>query len=272
MTRLSISSWSLHRLLGKAWYEPDGNGGYVNRSDETPTIQLLDVPAEAAAHGIGTVELCHFHFPRTDEIYLQQLKGAIADAEVELFSILIDTGDITALDEDQREADFETIRKWIDIAAQLGAGHVRIIAGDQDADASSIEMSARGLSALAAYADERGVTALTENFRKLAARPVTCIEILDRCDGKVGLCADFGNFPRETRTEDLAAVLPRANSIHAKADYPDGRMDRDAYVRNVKLAVDSGFNGPMSLIYQDGDDVWESLDEMRDVTLEAIGG
>ncbi|MBS14009.1 MAG: xylose isomerase [Gemmatimonadetes bacterium] len=271
MPRLSISSWSLHRLLGKAWYDPDGNGGYTNRSDETPQIELLDVPGQAAAHGIGTLELCHFHFPSTDDAYLERLKQAIRDAGVELFSILIDTGDITADDEATRTADTETVRFWVDIAAKMGAGHVRIIAGDAEADENAIAQSVDGLRSLASYAKDRGVIALTENFRRLAARPETCVAILEGCEGEVGLCADFGNFPQDTRSTDLAAVLLHANSIHAKADYADGEMDRVAYQANVKLAVDAGFDGPMSLIYQDGDDVWESLDEMRDVTLEVIG-
>ena len=271
MPRLSISSWSLHKLLGKAWYDPDGAGGYVNRSEERGEFELVDVPAQAAAHGIGTIELCHFHFPSTDDDYLGQLKDAISRASVELFSILIDTGDITASDDEQRSSDFETIRFWIDVASKLGASHVRIIAGDAEASEEAVDASVEGLRELAAYARDRGVVALTENFRRLAARPETCIDILDQCEGEVGLCADFGNFPKDTRSDDLAAVLPKANSIHAKADYPDGEMDRASYERNVKLAVDSGFDGPMSLIYQDADDVWKRIDEMKTVTEHVIG-
>ena len=270
MPRLSISSWSLHKLLGKAWYDPDGSGGYVNKSEEKAQIELLDVPAAAAKHGIGTIELCHFHFPRTDSEYLGQLKGAIANTGVELFSVLIDTGDITASDSAQKDADIRTIRFWIGVASELGAGHVRIIAGDAVADADSVALSAAELQSLANYAKSKGVVALTENFRRLAMRPETCVDLLERCAGEVGLCADFGNFPIDTRADDLAVVLPKANSIHAKAEYPDGVMDKASYQSLVRLAVDSGFDGPMSLIYQDADDVWKRIDEMRDVTLEVL--
>ena len=270
MPRLSISSWSLHRLLGKAWYDPDGKGGFVNRSKEAPQITLLDVPAEAARHGIGTVELCHFHFPSMEASYLDQLVDAFAAADVELFSILIDTGDISHHDPESRQDDFATIRFWIDIAAEVGAEYVRIIAGDAEADDDTVQMSVDGLRELAAYASEQGVKTLTENFKALAKRPETALKIVERCEGQVGLCADFGNFPSESRSQDLAAVLPKANSIHAKAEYPGGEMDRESYVYNVKLAVDAGFDGPMSLIYQDSGDVWEHLDEMRDVTVGVI--
>ena len=270
MPRISISSWSLHRLLGKAWHVPDGNGGFVNRSDQTPEIGLLDVPGQAAGHGIGTIELCHFHFPSVDSSYLDELVDAISRANVELFSILIDTGDITHHDPESREIDLATIRYWIDIAAEVGAEHVRIIAGEAEADEETIELAVSGLKELAVYADRQGVKTLTENFKQLARRPETVLDIVERCDGQVGLCADFGNFPEESRTEDLAAVLPKANSIHAKADYVDGEMNREAYTRNVMLALDAGFDGPMSLIYQDAGGVWDRLDEMRDVTLDVL--
>ena len=45
MPELSISTWSLHRALGKAWYDrtPDG---FVNRNGDEERIKLLDVPRE----------------------------------------------------------------------------------------------------------------------------------------------------------------------------------------------------------------------------------
>jgi hypothetical protein len=156
------------------------------------------------------------------------------------------------------------------VAATLGAGHVRIIAGDQAPAEDAILRSVDGLLRLTEYAQARGVGILTENFKKLAARPEVCLEILARCEGKVGMCADFGNFPEQTRTRDLAVVLPKATSIHAKAEYADGEMDREAYIENVQLSVTAGFDGPMSLIYQDAEGVWDRLEEMKVVTEQVL--
>ncbi len=88
--------------------------------------------------------------------------------------------------------------------------------------------------------------------------------------GVVALCADFGDFPSELRAEDLAAILPKTNSIHARADYPGGQMDRETYKRHIKLAIDSGFDGPISPIYQDADGTWERIGELCEATLEAL--
>ena len=94
-----------------------------------------------------------------------------------------------------------------------------------------------------------------------------------RRHGQAGVRIDFligANGQVLRRGQDLAAVLPKANSIHAKADYVDGEMNREAYTRNVMLALDAGFDGPMSLIYQDAGGVWDRLDEIRDVTLDVL--
>ncbi len=73
MPRLSISSWTLHRLLGSTWYHEE-NGSLTNRNDETPELVLTDVPRAAADHGIETLELCHFHFPNVNDDYLREVK------------------------------------------------------------------------------------------------------------------------------------------------------------------------------------------------------
>lgn len=267
MPRVSVSSWSLHRRLGRAWHDPDGRGGFTNRSRDAPDIlHLLDLPAEAAAHGIRTVELCHFHFPSTSPEYLARLRTGLAQSGVELFSVLIDGGDISAPDEAARDRDLAMVRGWVDVASTLGAGCVRIVAGEGPLAPDAVDRCVRQLCALAAYAADSGVRVLTENFRRLAARPEVCLQILDRCDGRVGLCADFGNFPAASRAADLAAVLPRADSIHAKADYPGGRIDAGAYRQLLRLALDAGFDGPASLIYQDDGDTWSRLRELKDLT------
>lgn len=55
-SRIAVSSWSLDRTLGSP-------------RDGVPTtagVPLLELPAALRAHGYDTVQLCHFHLPRTD--------------------------------------------------------------------------------------------------------------------------------------------------------------------------------------------------------------
>ena len=154
MPELSISTWSLHRALGKAWYDrtPDG---FVNRNGDEGRIKLLDVPREVASHGIGQLEVCHFHFPTTDGVFIAELRAELDRHGVSLYSILIDAWDITHPDPEQREKDLTEIRKWIDVASTCGAANVRIIAGEAEPDAESIALSAQNLLQLSDYNSAR---------------------------------------------------------------------------------------------------------------------
>ncbi len=267
MPRLSISTWSLHRNLGPM-YAPHGDqwDRLIPASIEPANLTLLDVPKRIAARGIHTLEICHFHFPRVDEDYIAELREALDKSGVELFSILIDSGDITNSDTARRERDKEWIRHWLDVASACGAKHARVIAGDAEESAEAVRLSARGLTELAEYARERGVRVITENFRRLTRRSGPLLEILNRCEGTVGLCADFGNFSGPTKYDDLAAILPRADSVHAKAHYPAaGQMDQRDFLACLELSRKPGFDGPYSLIFDGPGDEWESLAEIQDV-------
>ena len=259
MRRLSLTSWSVHPLL-----QPSGPN--ANGSTEGAALALTELPARMREAGISTLEICHFHIPRTDPVYLAELRSAIEGAGVELFSILIDTGDISQSDAGGRAADMDLIKGWIDVAAQLGARVVRVIAGAAPADdASALERSIAGLRELAEYARQRNVRVLTENFRSLASTPQNCNRILDALGGSVGLCADIGNFPSESRVEDFKAVAPRAESVHAKASYSGSTLEPEQLRRCLEASVAAGFVGPYTLVFDRPDERWGGIAALKEV-------
>ncbi len=268
MSELAVSTWSLHRELGVTY---PGLG--VIEGDRQPnyqygqgTVTLLETPALVARMGIPNLEICHFHFPRTDSTYLAELRQKLADAHVTLLTLLVDTGDITASTEETRRHDMEGIQRWIDIAAEVGARRVRVIAGDTpaDADGQAVLWSIEGLTALAEYGRSHGVSVITENWRPLAVgKPETLLSILDGIGGNVGLCADFGNYTGPGKYDDLKAILPRASSIHAKANYPQaGVMDREDFQRCLDLSREARFDGAYVLIFDGPGDEKTSLAEI----------
>jgi sugar phosphate isomerase/epimerase len=277
MPRLSTSSWSLHRALGRPPLFGSGNpvsapAGPVVEAE----VSLLDLPARLAQIGIHTLEIVHFHFPTQDNRFFEEVAAAAKEAGVELFSILIDAGDITHPDATRREQDLAWIRSWIDGAAFCGASHVRVVAGYSHVDRNGgaladhpvIQLSAQNLRALAAYARDQGVRVITENFRETGSRADQLLAILDLCEGEVGLCADFGNFKGETKYEELGAIFPHADSAHVKAEYNAvGQIVEEEFGRGLSLLMKSGFDGPMSLIFDTalhrGESEWDNLVVMR---------
>jgi sugar phosphate isomerase/epimerase len=266
MPALAVSTWSLHRALGAIYPALDPAGG--PREAQYPygegELTLLDLPDAVAALGIGRVELVHFHFPRTDPDYLAELRARLDRAGVTPTTLLIDAGDLTAADEAPRARDLAHIRGWLDIAAALGMRRARVVAGEaRPGDAAAVARSVAGLAELAAHAGARGLRLVTENWRQLAMDPATLLAILDRLEGRVGLCADFGNWRGPGKYDDLRRILPRAETIHAKAGYPAaGQPDTADFGRCLDLARAAGFAGDYVLIFDGPGDERASLRQM----------
>ncbi|NOU97750.1 TIM barrel protein [Paenibacillus sp. LMG 31456] len=268
MSYLSISTWSLHRLLGPLrWTEWDANSlAHTTRIQEQPeALTLLELPVEAARRGYKAIEVCHFHFPSKEAAYLAQLREAFSAAGISFDTLLLDYGDLTAVDVIRREADFNLIRSWIDIAAAAGAKQIRVIAGDaQPADEEAIRRSAEALSELADYASTQGVRVITENFRALTSTAESCLKIVEQAGAQVGLITDFGNFKLPSKYEEFAMTLPYSVSVHAKAQYDEnGIPDETEFVSCLDTLKAADYKGAVVLIYDGPGDMWEGLERIR---------
>lgn len=264
---IAVSSWSVHRALGV--FHPNAPGHDVAGEAEekwgVPALSLMELPQAVAARGIDHLQICHFHLESRDPAYLGEVRAALADAGVTLSTLLIDDGDITHPTNRNRDRDW--IGKWIDAAAELGAGSARVIAGKQQPSPETLAWSVEGLRALARRGAAQGVRVTTENWLALTASPKEVHHILDRVDGEVGFMADFGNWKTTgpARYEDLASLLARSEDTHAKAWFPENAIDGEDFGRCLRAAEEVGYAGPYTLIYEDkGGDEWSAVEIERD--------
>jgi sugar phosphate isomerase/epimerase len=241
----SISTWSLHGLISAG-------------------LPLVDVPREVAKHGIDNLEICHFHFPNTEPGYLTNIKQAADDAGITIRTVLIDTGDIASPDDSVRDEDIQTIKDWIQVAASLHAYSVRVCAGKQPPSHDAILRSAAALTELYHFGQQLGVKVITENWLETGLAPLVLLQILDRCDRNVGLCADTGNAEGPDKYDTLRLLLPKATAIHCKARYTERHqidlLDLDIC---LELIESSEFDGPITLIYGDTVDEWHGVDTLK---------
>lgn len=270
--RLSVSTWSLHRQLGRPGFTGPADEMHIPvETHHNGPISLLELPGHIAEFGIHTLELCHFHLPSVEKAYLSELRAAIADADVELFSLLIDDGDITHLSEAAR--DIAWIEAWIEIAGELGATCARVIGGKAEPSDATLAQSRDVLAKLAERAETAGIRLMSENWFSIFSTPDNVKTILSGLDGKVGLCLDFGNWRGDTKYDDLGAIASLAESCHTKAHFTAPReMEREDYVRCLEITRNAGFSGPHTLIYDGpGDDEWEGLSLEREVVNPYLG-
>jgi hypothetical protein len=261
--RFSVSTWSLHRTLGQpAIYGVENGFAVPTETHNRGALSLLELPAWLAETGIHTLEICHFHLPSLDPQYLADLRAAIQEAGVELFSFLIDDGDVTHPTYGERDQAW--IEGWFEIASALGARRTRVSAGKTPPSEEVLAKSTQALKDLAERATERGLRLMTENWHTTLSTPTAVHTLFDRMDGRVGLCLDFGNWGGSHKYDDLRSIATYAESCHAKADFSNsGELDRDDYLQCLEITDAANFAGPYTLIYSGPDN-----DERARLTLE----
>jgi sugar phosphate isomerase/epimerase len=263
--RISVSSWSLHRTLGNpAIYGVEQCFSIPLESHNQGQCTLLELPARLAAFGITTLEICHFHLPDLDTGYLTELRSALQAAKIELFSLLIDEGDITR--PEHAERDLAWIERWLEIAGYLGAKRARVIAGKSTSE-DALQRSVRALNHLAQRAEGSGLRLMTENWFGLLSNAEAVHTLFQQLEERVGLCLDFGNWKGPDKYTQLASIAHYAESCHTKAHFltPD-QLDQPDYVHCLNITREAHFVGPYTLIY-DGpnDNEWAGLALEREI-------
>lgn len=272
---IAVSSWSVHHALGLFHPNAPGNdiAGHAEEKWGAPMLSLMQLPRAIADRDIRHLQLCHFHLESREPIYLREVRAAIADAGVTLSTLLIDDGDITH--PTMRDRDRDWIARWIDAAAELGAGAARVIAGKQRPSNETLDLSVEGLRTLGRYGASQGVRVTTENWLALTPSPKEVHYILDRVDGEIGFMADFGNWKTTgpKRYDDLASILARSEDTHAKAWFPGDTIDGEDFGLCLDAAERVGYKGPYTLIYEDkGGDEWSAVEAERDFVKSYFDG
>ena len=274
MTLYSVNSWSFERDLGPlrmiSWNS--------EKREHTLTIEshpeqmtLPEFIIRLGEAGYEALELSYAQFQESTPEYLEKLRTVAERSGVRLASLLIDDGDLSNSDPHRRRVEAAWFSKWIGIASAAGFERIRFSAGSSDAgDAEAIQRAADGFLMLAEDAKSKGVRVMTENLGPLLSDAKSCLSLLERCDGKIGFTADYGNFKTD-KYRQLAEVMPYAETVHAKADVTDnGTLDVEDFRRCVEITADSGFQGPLSLTYLEDGDMWERLAEMRNTADEVL--
>lgn len=260
--RLSVSSWSLKRELGAPEFYGVG--------DELPFRShrrdaLLQLPAKLRDFGIQTLELCHFHLPSREENYLAELRDALQKSDIELWSFLIDSGDISHAENGAHDAQW--IEDWFSVAQKLNAKNARVVGGRTDGD-GALQRACDAFRVLDVAAQTHNLRLLTENWSGVLATPNGVRELLETLEGRVGLCFDFGNWDAlgEGKYDALQQIAPFAESCHAKAHFETNQnIDRRDYARCLDLLRAANFSGPFTLIFDSAGDEWRGLEIEREI-------
>ena len=282
MVRAGLSSFSLHLpdALGDPWYELDEGGASVSGSFRmTPTLDLLDLPAAVAAHGVNCVDLCIQHIPSIEPGYLADLRSAFEAADVELYQLLIDLGEVASPDPKTRSASIALTKRWMEIAAELGSSGVRYVPGDSPPQPDNIRESGQAFRELYDYCVACGLEPATENYKFFNKAADDLLQVLDLSERDYGVVADFGNARGPDKYETLSKIMPRATAIHQWVEIDEaGAINKEDSRRCLEMARDNGFDGPVMLLggqpyqlYRDTRELWQAVDELRGEARSVFG-
>lgn len=222
------------------------------------TMKYEDLVPLAVENEVDGLDLTVYWFPSTEAAFLLPLKRLAYRQGVEIYSICVRTNMCQPTAE-LRDKEVADVKKWIDVAASLGAGHIRVFGGavpktstEDEAAKWVVDVLSRG----AAYAAERGVILGLENHGGITARASRIVEIIKKVNSPwAAVNLDTGNFT-EDAYEQIAQILPYAANVQFKTDIrvAGGKLEPADWDRLTKMIAGGGYRGYLSLEYENKED------------------
>ncbi len=217
-------------------------------------LNYEDLIRIAAENDLDGVDMTVYWFPHTEDSFLMPLKRAAYRAGIEIYSISVRT-ELTKPVGPAREAALADLKKWIHVAAKLGAGHIRVFGGAVPKDSTEDEAAgwvAEILEPAGYYAGQHGIILGLENHGGVTDRAETIVKIVRKVNSPwVGINLDTANF--KTRIyEQIEMIAPHAVNVQVKAMVRDenGPAPSD-WDRVAKMLVANGYRGYLALEYEE---------------------
>jgi sugar phosphate isomerase/epimerase len=237
-----------------------GLAGYSLRDHLTgklsPAMTLDDFIERAAAWEVDAVELTSYYFPPDfTPAYVAGLKR-----HCHLLGIDVSTTPIrntfTYPAGPEREKEIAHVKRWLDVAADLGSPAIRIFAGDAQKGQPEAEARRNCVECIEACADhaaKRGVFLALENHGGVVAEPDGVLEIVQAVKSDwFGLNLDTGNFHGTDPYADLARCVPYAVTAQVKVEIQakGGPKQEADFGRLVRMLKDAAYRGYVTLEYE----------------------
>jgi len=174
---------------------------------------------------------------------------------VEIYSISVRT-DMCRPTAEQQNTEVAAVRKWVDVAEKLGAGHIRVFGGaipKGHTEDQAAGYATEVLKRAAEYAGTKGVILGLENHGGITEKADRIIQIVRGVDSPwVGINLDTGNFNRDVFPQ-IEKCIPHAVNVQVKTQMrgDDGARIPGDWDRVVSMLLKGGYRGYLALEYED---------------------
>ncbi len=245
---IGVSTWSLHAYFHQTRPEGFKWPGKMLDLREFPEL-VVD------RYHVHNFEFVNSHFESTDPTYLNDLKAALKKVHGRLVNIPVDYDSdwegkgLCDPDDTTWRKEIEERKKWIDIAAGLGARSIRPNPGGT-VQMTDLSRPIAAYKELGAYGKLRGIRVIIENHGNVAAKAANIVAIVKGAGPDwVGALPDFGNFPEAERYAGLELMFPFAPTVcHARGLKFNEQGDETEFDfrRCVRIAEAASFKGVYS--------------------------
>jgi sugar phosphate isomerase/epimerase len=223
------------------------------------TMNYDDLVRLAVDLNVDGLDLTVYWFPNTSNEFLLPLRRLAYRSAVELYSISI-RSEMTQPTAELRAKEVAELKKWVDAAATLGAGHIRVFGGRVPKNASEEQAAGWVVDVLkrgGEYAGTKGVILGLENHGGITEKADTILSIVKQVDSPwVAINLDTGNFNRNAY-EQIQECMPYSANVQVKMDIRTGdagTREPSDWERICRMLVAAKYKGYLALEYEARED------------------
>lgn len=221
---------------------------------QNKSLSYEDLITKAVEWEIDGLDMTVYWLPTTERQWLLNLRRKAFRMGVEIYSISVRT-EMTKAAQADRDGQVAEVRKWVDVASALGAGHIRVFGGNVPKgveEEAAVPWVVECLKRGAEYAGQHGVILGLENHGGICTRAERILEMVKKADSPwVAINLDTGNF-RSEAFRQIEMCLPYAANVQVKAEmtFDDGKRGPQDWNKVVGMIAASGYKGYLALEYE----------------------
>ncbi|SDD87475.1 Tat (twin-arginine translocation) pathway signal sequence [Pricia antarctica] len=237
--KLSLNAWSYNVPL------------YKHINGESGGMSLFDLLEECAKLDFDAVDPTGYFFPGYPEVPKTKFVNDFKRRAFQLGLDISGTGirnDFANSNKEERHADIELAKRWIEAAAEMGAPVLRVFAGQRPEgyswDDTAVWM-ADALGECAAHGEKFGVLIGVQNHGGMLKSADEVLKVLDMVSSDwLGAIVDTGYFLTDDPYSDIARVIPKAVNWQVKSllsDRRGGPIDLQKLVAIIRASHYRGY-------------------------------
>jgi sugar phosphate isomerase/epimerase len=244
------------------------------------SMTLFDAVRFCAEHRIAGIDTTGYYFPgypaKPPEEFVRRLKREAFLHGVAIFGTGV-RNDFSLPDAEARRREAQLVKDWIEVAAALGAGVIRVFSGRSIPEGHSFEQALGWMAPLmrecADYGARHGVMIGVQNhddFLKTAEQTIRLVEAVNH--EWFGVILDVGSLRQGDPYAEIAQLVPHAISWQLKENVAPGGKEEPTDMKRIRSLIDAhGYRGWLPVETLGAGDPREKLARLLARVREAFG-